>query len=103
MTDEVAREEFVLRRRRIRGGYRVQDVESVLGQLVGTVRRLEFDLSELRRRSGELEAELKAARQELGGYRAQEARLAQTLRRAEESLARVEELAREASVEPSVQ
>ena len=103
MSDEIARDGFVLRRRRVGGGYRVRDVESVLGQLFATVHRLEFDLGELRGRANQLEAELKTARQELGGYRSQEARLAQTLRRAEESLTRVEDLARGVPAEPSVQ
>lgn len=82
-----------LRYRRLGGGYRREDVEAALEQLLGAVRRLDLDLAELRAHASALEEELRRARAELEAYRARETKLSETLRRAEEALARVRGLA----------
>ena len=78
----------VLRYRRFGGGYRREDVEDALEELLGTVRRLDLDLGELRSHAARLEAELASARAELGAYRAREAEIASLLARAEEAVER---------------
>jgi len=82
-----------LRYRRLGGGYRREDVEAALEQLLGAVRRLDLDLEELRAHAAGLEEELRRARAELEAYRARETQLAETLRRAEEALAQARGLA----------
>ncbi|MER3409514.1 MAG: hypothetical protein C4306_05290 [Thermoleophilia bacterium] len=83
----------VLRYRRLGGGYRRQDVEAALEQLLSALRRLDLDLNELRAHAAQLEEELRQARAELEAYRARETKLAETLRRAEEALERARGLA----------
>ncbi len=93
-----------LRYRRLGGGYRREDVEAALEQLLATLRRLDLDLAELRARATQLEEELRSARAELEAYRARETQIADTLRRAEEALERARSLAGEAAAkDPPVQ
>jgi chromosome segregation ATPase len=82
-----------LRYRRLGGGYRREDVEAALEQLLGSLRRLDLDLTELRAHAAKLEEELRRTQAELEAYRAREAQLAETLSRAEEALARARGLA----------
>ncbi len=77
-----------LRYRRLGGGYHRQDVEESLQQLLTTVGTVQGTIDVLRRRTAQLEAELAAAREELGAYHARDAWLEATIRRAEEILAR---------------
>ena len=77
-----------LRYRRLGGGYHRRDVEESLQELVTTVGTVQGTIDELRRRQAQLEAELAAAREELGAYHARDAWLEATIRRAEEILAR---------------
>jgi chromosome segregation ATPase len=77
-----------LRYRRLGGGYRRQDVEVALQQLLATVGSVESTIELLRRRTAQLEAELAAARAELDAYHARDEWLEATIRRAEDVLAR---------------
>ena len=77
-----------LRYRRLGGGYRREDVEAALEALLFTVKTVESNLDQLRRRSAELEEELRATETELAAYRAREERLETTVRHAEDVLAR---------------
>jgi phage shock protein A len=86
MSAEPERQE--LRYRRLGGGYRRQDVEESLQQLLATVGTVQGTIELLRRRTAQLEAELAAARAELEAYHARDAWLEATLRRAEDLLAR---------------
>jgi chromosome segregation ATPase len=76
-----------LRYNRFGGGYRREDVEAALEQLLYTMRAVEADLSELRVRSAELEGELGEARLEIEAYRAREEHLRALIDRAEALLA----------------
>jgi len=81
-------EKQALRYRRLGGGYRRQDVEESLQQLLATVGTVQGTIELLRRRTAQLEAELAAARSELEAYHARDAWLEATVRRAEDLLAR---------------
>jgi len=87
MTDP-DREAPTLRYRRLGGGYRREDVEAALEKLLETVRTVESNLDELRARSSQLEADLRAAKAELHAYHAREERLEAVVRRAEDAVAR---------------
>ena len=89
MTEPSAHDVPALRYRRFGGGYRREDVEAALEQLLITVRTVESTLDGLRRRSGELEVALRARDQAIAAYRAREERLEATVRRAEDLLARL--------------
>jgi chromosome segregation ATPase len=79
-----------LRYRRLGGGYRREDVEAALEKLLETVRTVEANVEQLRERSTELEAELRAAKSELQAYRAREERIEAAVRRAEDVLSEAE-------------
>jgi outer membrane protein TolC len=79
-----------LRYSRLGGGYRREDVEAALAQLLSTVRAVEESLEQLRSRSAELEAELLSAEAELAAYREREQRFDEIVARAEELLGRAE-------------
>lgn len=87
-----------LRYSRFGGGYRREDVESALQQLLLTMRGVEADLDALRARSAELETELARAQSETDAYRSREEQLLELIERAERLLAAVE---RETSARPS--
>ena len=78
-----------LRYRRFGGGYRREDVEDELEQQLGTVRRLDLDLEELRSHAARLESELASTRAELDAYRARETEIAALLTKAEEAAERI--------------
>jgi hypothetical protein len=82
-----------MRYRRLGGGYRKEDVEFALAELRLTLRQLDTDLESLRRRAGDLEEELRAARTELEGYRAKDAELSQTMASALHRVNEIEESA----------
>jgi hypothetical protein len=79
-----------LRYSRFGGGYRREDVEAALAQLLSTVRAVEESLERLRNRSTELEAELLSAEAELVAYREREQRFDEIVGRAEELLGRAQ-------------
>ena len=79
----------VLRYHRFGGGYRRDDVEAALAKLLVTVRTMGQDLEALRRKSAELDTELRSKDAALAAYRAREERLEATVSRAEDLLARV--------------
>ena len=88
-----------LRYRRLRGGYRKEDVEFALAELRLNLHNLDTDLEALRVRARELEEELRSTRAELETSRTRELELSQTmagiLRRANEIEESAHERARE--------
>lgn len=87
---DFAHDMSTLRYNRFGGGYRREDVEAALQQLLLTVRAVDADLHALRLRSEPLEGELREARHELEAYRAREEHLLALIDRAEALLARLE-------------
>jgi chromosome segregation ATPase len=79
-----------LRFSRFGGGYRREDVEAALEQLLGTVRSVEESLQQLKTRSEELEGELLKREAELAAYREREQRFDDVVRRAEQILEKAE-------------
>jgi cell division septum initiation protein DivIVA len=80
-----------LRYRRFGGGYRREDVEFALAELRLTLRQLENDLQLLRDRNGDLEDELRNARNEIAGFRGKEHELSQTMASVLRRAAEIEE------------
>jgi chromosome segregation ATPase len=79
-----------LRYSRFGGGYRREDVEAALEQLLGTVRSVEESLQQLKTRSEELESELLKSEAELAAYRERQQRFDDVVRRAEQILEKAE-------------
>ena len=79
-----------LRYSRFGGGYRREDVEAALQQLLLSMRTVESDLDQLRARSTELEHELEKAQGEIQAYRAREAELQALIERAQAAVVRGE-------------
>jgi chromosome segregation ATPase len=79
-----------LRYSRFGGGYRREDVESALRQLLQTMREVEANLDRLRAGSAELETELRSARDEIDAYRGREEHLLTLIERAERLLSQLE-------------
>ena len=77
-----------LRYRRIGGGYRRDQVDAALEELLGALHSLDRDLGQLRQEAAALEQELHAGQAELEAYRARETELERLVQEAEQALAR---------------